>query len=326
MVGLAVVVSLLIPAHTEAQEIPSKGENIAYLVTFASSAERKWGDDDHVQTFFFVIPETQKEAIYIRVFDPDTGGELDQENNKFNSRIKFSVYGGQGAHSEKDARNIDPVGNYKSGTLLASKSFGNESTYDGKWYTFGPFNPSEGEYSEAFKAHMFKVIAEGQTGDDGNLYKYFLSTNADMNRPVEGGNGFTYEYSFRLVSEPGAKAHLYPFIDDQVKAIKQYNFDFDNDGFIKIYSVAKNGHLAKGSADNGWAMSMHPIQSVEKGKSLDIQIVKPKAKPFDNDMVFYVVNEYDESIPFFAVPIGGPPKYDYSSIQVKKYYGGSKTR
>ena len=294
-------------------------ENIAYLVTFGAEADPKWGDDDHVQVFFFVIPEEVKDMIYIRIYDPETGGSLDQLNGVFNTQTRFTVYGGIGAHSEPDARKTDPVGRYRSGVQLAQKTFGSQGEYDNSWYSFGPFNPVEGEYSEQFKGYVFKLIAEGISGDDGNLYKYYLSTGENINRPVEGGNGFTYEYSFRLRSGIGEKAHLYPFIDEEVSAIKQYNFDFDKDGSIKLFSVAKNGHLAAGSADNDWAVSMHKVVESERGKSYDLQIIKPKDKSFDNDMVMYVVNEYDEAIPFFASPIGGPPKYNYV-VKVKLFY------
>ena len=314
---------LLLNGYLIAQAIPSTVENIQYLVTFSKEAEKKWGDDDHVQTFFFLIPEEVNELFYIRIYDPDIGGSIDQPNGSFNSKTKFSVYGGKGAHSGEDARKIDPVGNYKSGISLAQKTFGNEKTYDQKWYSFGPFNPKEGEYNAQFKGHIFKVIAEGLNGNDGNLYSYFLSTSENENRPVEGGNGFTYEYSFRLFTKANEKAHLYPFIDDKVKYIKQYNFDFDQDGHIKVFSVSKNGHIAKGSQDDNWAVSEHQVVNKERGKSYDLQIIKPKEKLFNNDMVMYVVNEYDEAVPFFAVPIGGPPKFNYV-VKVKLMYGDKK--
>ena len=74
------------------------------------------------------------------------------------------------------------MGNYKSGNLLASKSFGASNRYDNNWYTFGPFNPLEGEYVEKFDGRIFKIIAQGESGDDGNLYTYFLSTDSKENQ------------------------------------------------------------------------------------------------------------------------------------------------
>lgn len=297
----------------KAQMIPSRGENIEYLVTFGNQAPKGWGDDDYTQVFFFLIPQDFREAIYIRIFDPETGGELDQQNQGFNTKIKYSIYGGKGTHSDPDARKVDPVGNYRSGILLDSKTFGSETTFDKKWYTFGPFNPTEGELDPTFKGYIFKLIIQGVAGNDGNLYKLFLSTDMEENRKVEGGNGFTYEYSFRL-SKKGKAAQLYPYIDQEVVALKQNNFDFDNDGYIKLYSVSKNGHLMGTSKDNQWNQSSHQVGDAERGKSMNIQIIK--TKDFDNDMVLYVTNQYDQPVPFFAVPIGGPPKYKYSRTKI----------
>ena len=179
------------------QPAPAEEENIPYLVTFGSNADRSWGDDDFCQIFFLQIPSTQTEPIYIRVFDPETGGELDEGKGEFDTKVRFSVYGGNGCYTHEDAINVDPVGNYKSGNLLASKSFGTSNRYDNGWYTFGPFNPQEGEYVEKFDSRVFKIIAQGESGDDGNLNRYFLSTHSKENREVEGGNLFTYEYTFR---------------------------------------------------------------------------------------------------------------------------------
>jgi hypothetical protein len=316
---ICAALNVLFLSSMQAQEIPSRLENIQYLVTFGTDADAKWGDDDHVQTIFFLVPKEITAPFYIRIFDPDTGGEADQENGSFNSTTSFAVYGGKGAYSDKDARSIHPKGNYRSGILIDEKTFGVEAQYDQKWYTFGPFSPTQGEYVQVLGARIFKVIAEGKTGDDGNLYKYFLSSNAERNVPLDGGNAFTYEYSFRLFTEEDTKAHLYPFIDQSVKSIKQYNFDFDGDGTIKIYSVAKNGHQASGSLDRLWASSEHHVVAAERGKSYDIQIRKPTKKTFNNDMVMYVLNEYDQPVPFFATPIGGPPKYNYV-VKVQTYH------
>ena len=105
----------IFPAWT--QSAPAEEENIPYLVTFGGQADKSWGDDDFCQIFFIQIPTTQTQPIYIRVFDPDTGGELDEGKGEFNTKVRFSVYGGAGCYSHKDAQNVDPIGNYKSGNL-----------------------------------------------------------------------------------------------------------------------------------------------------------------------------------------------------------------
>ncbi len=133
-----------------AQPAPAVDENIPYLVTFGKDADKSWGDDDFCQIFFCKIPKDQIAPIYIRVFDPDTGGDLDEPKGDYNTKIRFSVYGGKNCWSDKDAQDVNPVGNYKSGINIASKTFGSEPQYNNKWYTFGPFNPFEGEYIEKF--------------------------------------------------------------------------------------------------------------------------------------------------------------------------------
>lgn len=295
--------------NTTAQIVPSEFEHIEYLVTFGEDGNRAWGDDDHVQTFFFVIPKTFTAPVYIRVFDPETGGTLDEANGAFDTKTRFSVYAGRGAHSHPDARRIDPTGNFKSGQLLYSKVFGNESKYNEQWHTFGPLNPLEGEESEKLAGYVFKIVAEGLEGNDGNLYRYFLSVNPDNNKEVEGSNAFTYEYSFRLPESRKIVTHLYPFIDDRVVSFTQHNFDYDNEGDVFIYSIAKNRHEGTASANLNWAKSKHFVTDEEKNTTVDIQLVKRKDSR--NDMVMYLKNQYDEAIAFFSTPIGGPPKFKY---------------
>lgn len=293
-----------------AQPVPAVEENIPFLVTFGGDAATSWGDDDHSQTFFFTVPSDYKQPFYIRVFDPDCGGENDEMNGSFNTMTRFSVYGGVGCITEPDARATNPKGNYKSGTLLANKTFGAQTDYDNKWYTFGPFNPSEGEKSAKYGGVVFKLIAEGLKGDDGNLYRYFMTTIPDKNIGVEGGNAFTFEYTFRLHSDPWQTSHVYPYVDDKVISLAQANYDWDNDGYIRIYSAVTFAEDLTTSGDDHWAQSQYQIKNAERGKSLDIQFTKDNTlKVNNNNVVFYVTNQYGELLPFYTVPIGGIPKF-----------------
>jgi len=302
------------------QPVPTPEENIPFLVTFGSQSDKSWGDDDFCQIFFFVIPTTYTSPFYIRVFDPDCGGELDELKGVFDTRTRFAVYGGKDCFSNPDARQPDPVGNYKSGNLLSSKVFGNDAKYDQKWYSFGPFNPTEGELKTEYGGYIFKMIIEGLSGDDGNLYKMFLSTRNDANVAIEGSNAFTFEYTFRMWDDPSKVSHIYPYIDDKVISVKISNFDWDDDGLIRIVSVSKNGELVKVSGDNEWVSSTHIITEEEKNTSLDIQFIKRRENPIrNNNVVIYVTNQYGEMLPFYVSPIGGIPRYKYSiGVKPKK--------
>ncbi len=293
------------------QSAPAVDENIPYLMTFGGKAATAWGDDDFCQIFFCVIPTSQKDPIYIRVYDPETGGNLDEAKGEFNSVISFSVYGGKGCWSDSAAQSIHPKkGNFKSGYLLSTRSFGADPKLDRQWFTFGPFNPSEGEYVDKLKGRVFKIIAQGISGDDGNIYKYFLSTNPNQNIQPEGGNFFTYKYHFRLSDDQKHVCQIYPFIDDKTISIEVSNFDWDNDGIIRIFSVAKNGVVCGTSGENNWVVSRFPIVEEEKNSTVEIQFVKNKTVQVkNNNVVIAVRNQYGISLPFYVVPIGGIPVY-----------------
>jgi hypothetical protein len=315
---LLLVTGVLLSTCLKSQPVPAGDENIPYLMTFGPKAGTSWGDDDYSQTFFFLIPKSFSQSIYIRVYDPDIGGNTDELDGVFDTRMTYSVFGGKDCYSHKDAQETSPKGLYKSGNLLASKTFGNQSEYDGKWYTFGPFNPSEGEFVQKFDGYVFKVICDGVSGDDGNLYRYHLSTKMEENKPVEGANAFAYEYSFRMHDDPAEISHIYPYVDDRTISVKLSNFDWDSDGLIRTVSVARKGQLSKVSGEDTWVEDEYKIFDEEKNTSLDIQFIKRKSPPVkNNNVVINVRNQYGELLPFYVIPIGGVPKYK-ASIEVKK--------
>jgi hypothetical protein len=294
------------------QQIPAVEENIPYLVTFGKEGDRSWGDDDFSQTFFFVIPKFQTQPFYIRIFDPETSGENDEKKGEYNTKTRFTVYGGKSAFTAIDVRSDQPKGNYKSGTLLYTKIFASNDIYDEEWYTFGPLNPTEGEYVSEYGGYLFKMICEGISGDDGNLYRYFLSSSPVENKVVEGGNAFTFEYSFRLSDNQNNVAHLYPYVEENVISVTIKNFDFDNDGQVNIVSMAKKGELSRASGDNVWETTIHSIVDREKKTTLDVQFIKNKKQLIkNNNVTLYVTNQYGGLLPIYTIPIGGTPQHNY---------------
>lgn len=311
MKKIILTILVVLNVYANAQPVPAPDENIPFLMTFGPQAETSYGDDDFSQTFFFQIPDAYKGVVYIRVFDPEVGGKNDEEINSFNTRVTYSVYGGVGCYTEKDAQGVDPTGKYKSGELLAVKSFSQDPKYDNGYYTFGPFNVTKGEHYMDWGGHyMFKIICEGVSGDDGNLYQYFLSVEGESNKPVEGGNAIAFEYSFRMHDDGNEVSHIYPFVDDRAISVKQMNFDWDNDGIIRVVSVARQGQIMKVSGDNAWGEDDLKILDEEKNTSLDFQFIKKRNAPArNNNVVVNVKNQYGESLPFYVIPLGGVPKY-----------------
>lgn len=311
---LILILFIILPVVNEchAQPVPGVDENIPFLVTFGKQGETSWGDDDFDQIWFFTIPVEFKQQIYIRVFDPDCGGENDEIQGLFNTKTLFSVYGGKGVDPEKneDSKGLYNDKNFKEGNLLASRVFGSEARYDNKYYTFGPFNPTEGDFNEKWNSYIFKIVCEGVSGDDGNLYRYFLSRDPDNNIPVEGANAFTYEYTFRMWNDFQSVAHIYPYVDTGIVSIKQRNFDWDNDGTILVVSTYKQGISVPISNQDDWKESTIPIEPAEVKSSLDFQFHKRQGELVkNNNVVVTLENQRGDAMPFFSSPIGGVPIY-----------------
>jgi hypothetical protein len=309
---LVMFVKSFIPDKLYSQAVPGKDENIPFLVTFGKDGQTSWGDDDFKQIFFFTIPNDYTQQFYIRVFDPDCGGEHDEIQGIFNTRTLFSVYGGKGVDPEKneDSKGLVKGVNYKQGNLLASRVFGNDSRYDNEYYTFGPFNPSEGEFNEKWNSNIFKMVCEGVSGDDGNLYRYFLSRSNTVDLPIEGANAFTYKYTFRMWNNFESVSHIYPFIDTGIVAIQQSNFDWDSDGKVLVVSRYKQGIEVPVSGEDNWVESRIPIEPAEVGSSLDFQFHKRQGELVrNNNVVMRLENQRGDALQFFSSPIGGVPVY-----------------
>lgn len=107
-------------------------------------------------------------------------------------------------------------------------------------------------------------------------------------------------------------SHIYPYVDDRTISVKQSNFDWDNDGIIRVVSVARRGQLTKISGEDVWVDDEFQILEEEKNTSLDMQFHKRKdIHSRNNNVVINVRNQYNELLPFFVIPIGGVPQYKY---------------
>ena len=108
-------------------------------------------------------------------------------------------------------------------------------------------------------------------------------------------------------------SHIYPYVDDATISVRQRNWDWDNDGVIRIVSTERNGQLMELSGEDEWGQSDFGINDEEKNASLDFQL--HKRKDFlvrNNNVVINIRNQYDDFMPFFVIPIGGVPKYKYT--------------
>lgn len=191
---LLIFIFFLISFSSFSQSENSKQE---LLATFGNMAELNCGDDDFSQVVFFAVPKRYMDDFYFRVFDPDCGGKYDKSIGHWETNTIFEFFGGKGCISEIDARQTQPVGNYKSGENLGRGIFARESELDGKWIAFGPYNALEGEEILEFPGYVFfKLVVEGRTGNDGNVYSLAISKSRNKNIHIDHASIFEYETTY----------------------------------------------------------------------------------------------------------------------------------
>ena len=65
------------------------------------------------------------------------------------------------------------------------------------------------------------------------------------------------------------------------------------------------------------AKAAHAIREKEHSLSLGLRLAS--LLKTGNDLVFYVTNQYDAALPFFAIPLGGPPRSRYNvDVKIRK--------
>lgn len=282
-----------------------------FASTFGKDANPAWGDDDNSQVYFVSIPADWTDGVHLRIFDGDIGGEHDEQmRGEFNTQCTYTVYGGRNCYSNKAAQNQDPIEGYNSGTKIFEKKVGQDATLDNAWHTLVTLIPNEGEWDEELQGYVFKIVCDGTSGDDGNLYKYFVSSSPTENIPISGVNPFAYELCFRLHINLKETSHFYPFIESDVIAINFNSFDLDSAAVVKVNSIARKNVIIPASGDGSWKLAKQKISKAEKNTSMDFKIRTFKTAP--NDAVVYFTNQYGDAIPFFTTPIGG--LYDPGSM------------
>jgi hypothetical protein len=179
------------------------------------------GDDDSRQELYIEVPGDTPSPVYVRVFDPDCGGTLDiQAGLQWNTPFTYVI-----------------VGN--ASIPLATKTFTEDLSTDGTWYSFGPFSVSDGEARADRRVFKFIVIGgpeppfgENSLEADTNLYNVMVTLGDALASPVPGSRIFAYVWTFLIPEIEWAEPpRVFPWVDVWVTTVIQHNFDYDNDAF-----------------------------------------------------------------------------------------------
>lgn len=276
----------------------------SFLVLFGPDNNLSAGDNDHVQLIFFDIPNTVTTPLYIRVFDPDTGGALDRAISSiptFDTTVQYSVYGGAGAYTNPAAQMAQPpIAGIQSGTQLDTATVGEDTNLDQAWLTFGPFTPAEAEL--VGNRRLFKLAVVAQSGNDGNIYNAVLSTQPDSNIPLPGSRTLAFSWTFTLTDSkrPG----LYPFLDATVTSFSQNNCDFDySSGAILLRTPEQELSILNNISGDAVCLSSSIIPSNgETNSSWAVDFTQLVFTESGNDVTFWATNQSNSALPIFSSP------------------------
>jgi len=287
-------------------KVPTEQSNIKYLYVFGADGKSTYGAmRDEPQVVFVKVPASYTGDVKVSIYDPDITGSVDEKSDQWNTTTKFSILGGEKAYTslaEMDESHIlndkaeSMPTNYYEGDLLDSKIFGNDAQYDRSVYSFDPIDASKGEEVDGFR--YFKIVIEGLSGDDNNLFSLEISP--------EDSEAFSFSPAIRLAETRGAKMALYPAIPSDAARIMEYNYDLDpTGGSIDLIGPSKYFRV-KGSSTGMWANTEIDVPSQDMGKRWVYEITKDRQK--QANMAVTLLTDNGRSIPIYFTPGAAGPK------------------
>lgn len=173
-----------------------------YFAVYGQDAPPERGDNNHVQAIYIDIPVTETRPVYLRIFDAEVGGYLDERHGDFNTQTRFMLVGGASAARIFEVRpdvqrSPYTYHNVPSEDIIHDRTFGVDRSSDGRYYVLGELIPDRGYLTpDGFRRFVFMIL--GIEGNDGNFFDFVISY--DPNDKVEPDNYrmFAYELTFRM--------------------------------------------------------------------------------------------------------------------------------
>ncbi len=310
------LIVLLLFIGLGAVAFPAIEREPAFLITYGTDASTMEGDDDFLQVIFIRTPEDMREELYVRIFDADCGGKLDEQfSRKWDTRTRFRLFGGKGAFSTPGIKKSTPAKpDLLAGILIAEEEFGEDPLRDNQWYTFAGMNPEAGEKIGEFR--YFKLVVEGKEGNDGNTFLVTATRDLRRNNIATAVEIFTYTPTIRL-PRTGVFSEMRFFVPKKVREIKVYNFDLSS---AKIgVDTAFRTNLPVPAADgNEWLSGNVRLEEDEVGRMCALRVEGGREMP--NDGTFYITDHQDRLLPIqFPIYIQRPnlrpvPQIDFGPL------------
>lgn len=189
------VILLLLPLHS-AMAQQARG---LYLAVHGPDAPRSVGDANSMEALYFDVPAAGSAPIYVRVFDAETGGNLDARRGAFNTKTRFVILGGASAN-EVHGIDHNPARNrrmtFPAADVVFDETVGANNRIDGRYWNLGALPIAKG-FSVDADTRRFVMLVLAVEGDDANYFDFVLSLDPEGKVPPPGASMFTYELTLR---------------------------------------------------------------------------------------------------------------------------------
>ena len=194
-----------------------------YLVTFGPDAGSRYDTGYQEQVIWFEVPiTTQVSDLHVRIFDADTGAEVDDHRGDdiYDTEMRYTLHGA---------------------TLLSTVTIGESSTLNGDWSSlFGPLSPSEGKLAGGW--YVFRLEVEGLGGSDANWYRVALSDLPHTNSiPCDVrmyADSLTLLLDYGMVG--GSQPLFHPYVEKEVDVFNLQTFGCSGvDGLISSQTPSR---------------------------------------------------------------------------------------
>lgn len=203
---MGVLLGLAMLAEAGAVQAQAAPPDEGLLVVYGRLAASREGDVDRREQIFFSLPADLRDRVYVRLFDPETGGSGDfTYGGSADAETTYRLFGGEGAFTGADrprpvadgarAERLDYAPVTGPGKLLEEKSWRNAPETDAQWVTLGALRARQGEV--VGERAYFRLDIQGTEGNDGNSYSVGVSLSRDRDRPPEGLEMFAYRPTVR---------------------------------------------------------------------------------------------------------------------------------
>jgi PKD repeat protein len=262
-------------------------------ITFGIGAHPQEGDPDKRQAFYFSVPADFSKPLFVRLFDPESGGEYDQITTRGpNTTTRFTVFGGKGADTNRFAR-AERLSHQEEiqGTRLLQKEFRAEPEFDNKWVTLGSVTPDQGDLVDG--RYVFRLLVHGLRGHDGNVFDFAVSLSETENVTPQGVRVYSFSPTARTPVDDKF-TELRFRIPEDAQSITLGTFD--GAGAEVLLTQRFESYPLATSGQNQWEKTTILLSTDDRGA--DAAITFKGGEEVPNDATYYVTDHNGRVIPF----------------------------